>query len=330
MSHFSLFTISRIARRNWPILIMVPLLASAAAAVTAVLRPPTWMAESRFMPQTKDERGNPRLSGLAAQFGVSMGGGGAGESIDFYYQLIRSRTLLQDAAFAQYALDGRQLSFAEFIDARNIQNQDGAAAAVAQLRERVNVLADPRSNLVTVQVSMRRPELAEAVNRQLLDLVNTFNVEQRRTSAATERQFVETAQQEAHRELQEAERALEQFHTANVRFENSPQLMLQEARLQRLVQTRQEVYVSLTQAYEQARIDEVRNTPVITILDKPEGSARRTSSTPAQSAITGVFWGMLLAMALAATREYVAQQRWTKGSAVARDLDGDRKTVPAS
>jgi uncharacterized protein involved in exopolysaccharide biosynthesis len=331
MSHFSLFEIARIARTNWPILVLVPFLAMAAAAGTALVRPATWMAESRFMPQTKDDGGNSRLAGFAAQFGFAIGSAGAGESIDFYHQLIRSRTLLQDAAFTQYELGRQRLSLAEFLDERNTRDQPSTATAVAQLRERVHVLADPRSNLVTIQVSMTRPDLAEAVNRRLLDLVNTFNVEKRQTSAATERQFVETAQQEAARELHEAERALERFHIANVRFENSPQLMLQEARLQRVVQTRQEVHVSLTQAYEQARIDEIRNTPVITILDQPEGSARLTSSTPAQSAFTGAFWGILLALALVATREFVDQQR--RADRLARaglDPEADRLRVPAA
>src|SRR5690606_39983998 len=36
---------------------------------------------------------------------------------------------------------------------------------------------------------------------------------------------------------------------------------------------RQEVYRTLAQAYEEARIQEVRNTPVLTIVDPPEGSA---------------------------------------------------------
>ena len=152
-------------------------------------------------------------------------------------------------------------------------------------------------------------ELAEQVNRRLLDLVNAFNMEKRRTSASAERQFVEETMQNAQRELEAAERSLERFRMANARFENSPHLMTQDARLQRAVMMRQEVYLTLVQAYEQARIDEVRNTPVITIVDNPEGSSRKTSSGLLQAGLIGAFWGLFLAMILAGVREALAYQR---------------------
>ena len=54
---------------------------------------------------------------------------------------------------------------------------------------------------------------------------------------------------------------------------NSPQLTFENDRLERQVFMRQELVTAMAQAYEQARIDEVRNTPLITVIDRPEPAA---------------------------------------------------------
>ncbi len=46
--------------------------------------------------------------------------------------------------------------------------------------------------------------------------------------------------------------------------------LFEHDRLERPVSMRQELVTAMAQAYEQARVDEVRNTPVITVIDQPE------------------------------------------------------------
>ena len=67
---------------------------------------------------------------------------------------------------------------------------------------------------------------------------------------------------------------------------------------------------TLAQAYEQARIEEVRYTPVITLVDEPEGSARPSPATSRTFAgMAALLLGWLLAAAIAGTAEYLARQR---------------------
>jgi uncharacterized protein involved in exopolysaccharide biosynthesis len=100
--------------------------------------------------------------------------------------------------------------------------------------------------------------------------VNQFNLQTRQTQAAAERRFVEGRLEEAQAELMQAEEVLESFLQRNRAFSNSPQLQFEHDRLQRVVAQRQQVVNSLTVAFEQARIDEVRDTPVITIVEPPQ------------------------------------------------------------
>ncbi len=55
-----------------------------------------YRAESSFAPHVTEGQGS-QLAGLAAQFGVSLGGLTGGESIDFYAALLQSRELLEQA-----------------------------------------------------------------------------------------------------------------------------------------------------------------------------------------------------------------------------------------
>jgi uncharacterized protein involved in exopolysaccharide biosynthesis len=62
---------------------------------------------------------------------------------------------------------------------------------------------------------------------------------------------------------------MQAFLQANRRYEDSPELTFQRERLQREISRQQQVYTGLVQSFEQARIAEVRDTPVITVLQAP-------------------------------------------------------------
>jgi hypothetical protein len=68
------------------------------------------------------------------------------------------------------------------------------------------------------------------------------------------------------------------------------------------------VALALAQSYEQARIDEVRDTPVITVVDRPEFSIRRARSR-LLDAIVWALVGGLFAFGLALGVEYLSRER---------------------
>ena len=81
-------------------------------------------------------------------------------------------------------------------------------------------------------------------------------------------------------------------------MQQSPQLAFEESRLRRQVQLRQELYVTLRREYETARIEEVNDTPVITVIDaavvpqRKSGPKRRLWAAVAFAlgGTFGVFW----------------------------------------
>jgi uncharacterized protein involved in exopolysaccharide biosynthesis len=180
---------------------------------------------------------------------------------------------------------------------------------VQELTERVRVTPDPSTGLIALRVTAPSSALAVAINRKMLELLNEYNVERRQSRAAQERRFVEERLEEAQAALLDAENDLARFLDQNRAIENSPQLSAELARQSRGVELRQSIYTSLAQSLEQARINEVRTTPVITVIEPPEGWARTNESDPVRASLIAFATGLLVAGTFALVREVLAAMR---------------------
>src|SRR5690242_11043905 len=113
-----------------------------------------------------------------------------------------------------------------------------------------------------------------------------------------ERQFVEARVTEAQNALHAAEERLSDFKTRN-KVIGSPELSLEQDRLQREVTLRQQVYTNLVQNEEEARIREVRDTPVITILESPRLPVLPEARQVVKKTLTGMVAGIVLGVVIA-------------------------------
>ena len=138
-------------------------------------------------------------------------------------------------------------------------------------RRVLTVSVDRTTGIVRIQVNTKNRQLSALIARRLLELVNEFNLRRRQTQAGAEQQFDAVRSRAALDSLHGAENALADFRTTNIDFSRSPRLATREAELQRRVTLAQQIYTTIAQRYELASIEAVRNTPVITVLDAPEG-----------------------------------------------------------
>ncbi len=147
--------------------------------------------------------------------------------------------------------------------------------------------------------------------------MNSFNLERRQTQAGAELRFTEARLTEAREELRRAEARLEAFLEQNRGYTSAPALRLTTDQLTRDVGFRQQIYTTLAQAYEQARIDAVRDTPVITVIENPEAPVRPRPRGLVQWTSVALLVGILLGVAGAFVREYVRRTAAASGP----DLD---------
>lgn len=313
--------------RRKRLLFGLPLAVMLSAVLVSLVLPKRYTVESRFMPETGGSNVS-RLAGLAAQFGVDVGGmgGESGESVDFYAELLESQDLLREAALSTFSFttksgEPKQGTLVELLEAKGDDEDERIKATVEKLDALVTVTPDPGAELVTVKASAPWPALAVDLNRRLLDLVSEFNVERRQSRAIAEREFLEGRVAEAEAELREAEQRLARFLNENRAWDESPQLSFEHARMQRRLDVLQQVYASLAQGFEQARVDEVRNTPLITILDQPRPPAERTFPNYVINALLGLVLGGLLALGIVAWEELRRESSQLRRTASSRESE---------
>ncbi|MGH7524644.1 MAG: hypothetical protein ACREK8_10085 [Gemmatimonadales bacterium] len=279
-----------------------------------------YTSRSTFVPQAPASDAN-RFSALAAQFALIAGSPGNSESVDFYAQLLRSRELLAQAVQSVYlvppaagGVDSQQVTLVQLWRSPGPDSSARVRAAADRLNRQLDINTSREANTVTVITRAESPTLAVQLNRRLVDLVSEFNLHKRQSRAAAERQFTADRLADARRQLDSAEDAERRFLEGNREYQSSPQLRFEAARLERRVALRQEVAQALAQSYEQARIDEVRDTPVITLIDRPEYSIGRARNRW----IDGIVWALvaeLIALAVVLGMDYLDRQRAQDGPA---------------
>lgn len=260
-----------------------------------------WTSVVSFFPQGKKAGGN--LSALAAQFGVGVGTADANESPSFYADLVKSRAILAQVVDSgiTVAPDNQHVDIADAFKVKATVPALRRDMAIKSLNDAINVATNAKTGVVTMRVTSVSAPLSAAIGTRLLDLLTRFNQDTRRGQASAERKFTEERLAIVKKELRQSEDALSQFLSVNRVLDAAP-LKAQRDRLEREVRNIQELYTNLAKAYEQAKIDEVRDTPVITVVERPEPAARPDTRGIATkglaSLIAGFLIGVMLALAL--------------------------------
>jgi len=183
------------------------------------------------------------------------------------------------------------------------------AKAVLGIRKRVKVTLNKSNGIVTVDFSDRDPHLAAGFLSALLGVLNELNTTVRQTQAGGVRRFLEIRIADAKGELQAAEEDLASFRHRNVRFERAPLLALEETRLQRRIRLCEAIFLTLSQQYEFARIDEARDTPTLSIIEPPIAPALASSAGPRPLGLIGGLLGLMVGAVFSTRKAWVASKK---------------------
>jgi len=302
---------------RWRGAIVVATATVALALGLSLVLPPSYRATASFVTTDAGLKMNlgglggldaePGLAGIASQFGLGSGRDPS-ESPAFYDQLLSSRELLTRVLLSRFA-DPRAPTVADSLTLLAIlrihddDSQRALETAVKQLRRKMRVRVDLKTNLVVLTIDTRWSRLsADAANRAVA-LVSAFNKEQRLSRARARGDFLATRVAASQTELRAEEDSQRLFYERNRSWQNSPGLMVEERRLRRQVETANTLYLSLRQQYETARIDEVNTTPVITVVDQAVPPRRRQWPQRTLIVLTAAFLGVVLGVLWSAARE---------------------------
>lgn len=320
---FSLLAIVNAALRRRRLVQLLGLLGLVVGLLVGLLPPRQYRSTAVFQPQTGDQRVNS-LALMASRFGLEAPAGEGDWSAPVYVELLRMRALLEPLArdtVIVAELGERVVAVSELLQVDAQEPRHRIDRTVKELRRVVRAKEISHIGAVQLSATTRWPSVSLSLVERLVRGVDRFNVETRRSQAAQERAFVAMQAEAARLALRDAEAELLAFLQANRIIAGSPELTFEHERRQREVNQRQQVYTSLIQSLEEARIREVRDIPVITMLEMPRAAVEPLPRLLALKAVlglmTGLFLGLVAAFCAQAWREASHQE-----SGEARELIG--------
>ncbi|MFI5212908.1 MAG: GNVR domain-containing protein [Gemmatimonadales bacterium] len=301
-------------RGRW--LVGLPLFTGLVAAVISLLLSFSYTSLTTFVPESEAGRSAAAgsLAGIASQFGLALPTSGQ-NSPQFFAQVLSSRTL-KSALLETRFPDRRKRPEGDSATLIRIIGSTGIEAGMRDIDNLSRIDVDPRTNIVSVSVTTPWAALSAEVANKWIELLNRFNTETRRQNASELRKFIESRLTQSQSELHAAEGEVRAFLERN-RIIAAPALQEELSRLQRQVTIKQEVYLTQLRQLEDARVAEVNNVALITVIDRAVPPEVRSGPRRTRNTFIGALIGFLVGLTVALVLEYGERLRGSEGGAMA-------------
>lgn len=257
--------------RHWRLTLGIPLAGALLVVAVSFLFPRIYAADVAFEPEHQKSSPLAGISGLAAQLGIPTGLTSATPPA-FYAEVLQSRPILEQLLVTRFP-DPRRAGASDSVALIDLLGVRGATLpqrlerGLRRLRKALTVRTDLKTDIVRVTAESRYPAVAAAMANELVRLLDVFNGSTRRSQARQTRLFLQARLAAADDSLRAAEDRLRYLYENNRSWQTSPALVFEESRLRRRVASAEEMYATLQRNFETARIDEVNDTPVLTVIE---------------------------------------------------------------
>ncbi|MBL52005.1 MAG: hypothetical protein CMG57_08625 [Candidatus Marinimicrobia bacterium] len=245
--------------------------------------------------------GISQAAGLAAQFGISLPiSSGEAETNWVYPEIIKSRTIGRKILKRNFNTRefGAQKSLTQILTYGNEEPQFSLdtleTMALELLNKKIQVSENIKTGIYTLITNASEPVLSAEINMAILEELDSHQREYNKNRTSKTRQFIEERIVGTEKELNSAEENLRKFMDRNRRIENSPTLLLEQQRLNREVTVLTGVFTTLKQQLETTKIEEVKESEYVIILDKPEVPLLRSKPQRTKMVIMSGVFGILL------------------------------------
>tara|TARA_B100001248_G_scaffold11726_1_gene7604 strand:+ start:1719 stop:2744 length:1026 start_codon:yes stop_codon:yes gene_type:complete len=249
-------------------------------------------------------------SSLAAQFGVSIGS--TPNQKDWLIpDVIKSNKILEP--ILQQKFDtfkyGRDKSLIEILNFDKNYPKYGPDTlkilALKKLRNMISVSESIKNRIFQINVSGIEAKFVQEINRSIIQELKLFQKNYNKNQSSETRIFIEQRILETEKELIASEEKLKEFMDRNRRIENSPSLQLKRQQLARESTVLTGVFTTLKQQLETAKIEEVKDSDYVVIINDPNLPIVPISpKKKAMVVMTGIF-GLILGFAFALTSNYL-------------------------
>lgn len=256
----------------------VTILATVGSIVATLLMPEYFKSTATLLPETERGKlaGLGGLTDLAALAGVSVSGDGSLAKL--YPSIIKSETVLRNVLYTNYESRefNKPVDLLEYWELGEEEPERSYELALEKLRDGLTISLDNKSGVATIELEMREPQLTADVVNKVLSELDEFIRTKRITNASEQRKWIEDRLIEVEKDLNQSEETLKKFREKNRRIGDSPQLLLEQGRLLREAEINSTLYAELKKQYEVAKIEEIKNVPIINIMDLARPAAKKS------------------------------------------------------
>ncbi len=243
------------------------------------------------------------LSGLSELAGLAGVKVGEGAPTEIYQNLIMSESVLEHVVYTKYKTD-------EFKDSVNLieyfeiepneslpqnllQRQMFLDVYEGLTKSRIKTDVERLTKILTITVTMPESKLSADVANKIAESLDEYVRTKRKSYASEQRFYIEKRIQHVKDTLTIAEEKLKTFREQNRVVTQSPQLLMEQGRLMRNVEIQQAVFVELNKQLEIAKIDEIRDTPILNIKEAAKEPIKKAGPKRMSTLIIFMFLSVL-------------------------------------
>jgi uncharacterized protein involved in exopolysaccharide biosynthesis len=240
-----------------------------------------------------------QLSGLAALAGVRVGEVSATE---IYQNLLQSESVIGPVIYDRY-LTKEYPDSVNLIQYFKVKTEDPNP----EIQERKRFLEvndlltkglistdiDRMTKILLVKVTMPEAQLSADVVNKLVASLDQYIRTKRKSYAGEQRYYLEKRVEQIKDSLSIYENKLRDFREQNKMITQSPNLLLEQGRLMRNVEIQQNVYIELTKQLELAKIDEIKDAPILNIKENAQNPIKKAGPKRLYMLILTLFFSAL-------------------------------------
>jgi hypothetical protein len=147
------------------------------------------------------------------------------------------------------------------------------------------------------------------MGNRLIDLVSNFNRETRVSRAKSKRAFLQMRHDSARTALDDAEERQRLFYEQNRGLIVAPALKFEEQRIRRDVDLASDLYINLDRQLEVARIDEINDAALITVIDSAVVPRKAQWPRYGVMGFTAILLGTIVGLVFAGSAAVMADWR---------------------
>lgn len=237
------------------------------------------------------------LTQLAALAGVRVGEGAPAE---IYQNLLYSETVLENVIYQKYNTEKfkQPVNLVQYFlddDTLRYSKRKNFLRIYKALNENIiKTNLERMTKILTLTVTFPESKLSADVANKIAESLDLFVRSKRKTFASEQRFYLEKRTAQLKDSLSFAEEKLRGFREQNRVVIQSPHLLLEQGRLMRDVEILNAVYIELIKQLEIAKIDDIRETPIVNIKEWAKDPVIKAGPARLKSLVILMFFSVIL------------------------------------